>query len=293
MAMVGRGGWEFRIVILPILAAVLLSCPGCGKEIIPVPIPCPSCDQTPESTCRYISLDDGTNIRTQYDPGDPNLPLIVGVHGFGGLYTDVHIVFPQGTFSTLSFSLPGSLCSDLLPEGTPHTIDKGAETLEKVLAEYQDLIDQFGENNVLIAGASFGALVVEDYFARNPTSPFSAVVIAGQDTPETTGSIDIIEGYLNVVSFLFPAADNSHLREYLASARVFDVSRQIVLTQNRWLVIGCMEDDLTPGVIAMAQRLGERARYTEIPGNHLTLLVNGDKIMQAVIDNLDFLLHRS
>jgi pimeloyl-ACP methyl ester carboxylesterase len=275
-----------------ILTAALLSYSGCGKEIIPAPIPCPACDSTPESTCRYITLDDGTRIRTQYSPGDPNLPLVVAVHGFGGTYQDVQIVFPQGSFSALSFSLPGSLCSDLLPEGTTHTIAKTTDTLEKVLENYEDLINRFGENNVLIAGASFGALTVEDYFVRHPASSFGAVVIAGQDTPETTDRIDIIDGYLTLVSFLFPATDNSHLQEYLASARVFDVSGEIVNTRNRWLVIGCADDDLTPGVQAMAGRLGDRAEYAEIPGNHLMLLVNGDNIRQAVLDHLDFLLRR-
>ncbi|HVP11315.1 MAG TPA: alpha/beta hydrolase [Phycisphaerae bacterium] len=288
----GSIGGPANVLLLVILTAVLLWGAGCGNEIIPIPVPCPSCDSTPETTCRYISLDDGTRIRTQYWPGDPNLPLVVGVHGFGGLYTDVQIVFPQGQFPALGFSMPGSLCSDRLPQGTPHTVDKAAETLAKVLEEYQDLIDQFGQNNLLIAGASFGALVVEDYFAKHPESMISAVVIAGQDTPETTGSIDIIAGYLNVVSFLFPATDNSHLKEYLASARVFDVSQQIVLTQNRWLIIGCADDDLTPGVIAMADRLGDRAQYAQIPGNHLMLLANGGNIRQEVLNHLDFLLHR-
>lgn len=273
------------------LAVAGLLCAGCGKEVIPIPIPCPSCDATAASTCRYVSLDDGTRIRTQYSPGDPSLPLVVGVHGFGGTYLDVHLVFPLGEFSTLSFSMPGSLCSDLLPQGTPHTIDKAAETLEKVLAEYQDVIDQFGEENVLVAGASFGGLVVVDYFARNPTSRMSAVVVAGQDTPLNTASIDLIGGYLGFVDLLFPATDNSHLREYLASGRTFDVSGQITATQNRWLVIGCAEDDMTPAVMALADRLGDRAEYTEIPGNHMTLLVNGDKVRQAVVDHLDFLLH--
>lgn len=274
------------------LAVSLLLCCGCGREIVPIPVPCPSCDATPASTCRYVSLADGTRIRTQYSPGDSGLPLVVAVHGFGGTYLDVQIVFPSGQFSTLSFSMPGSLCSDLLPQGTPHTIDKAAETLEKVLAEYKDVIDQFGEGNVLVAGASFGGLVVVDYFARNPTSRMSAVVIAGQDTPLNTASIDLIGGYLSFVDLLFPATDNSHLREYLASGRTFDVSGQITATQNRWLVIGCAEDDMTPSVMAMADRLGDRALYTEIPGNHMTLLVNGDKIRQAVVDHLDFLPHR-
>jgi len=268
-----------------------LLCVGCGKEIVPVPLPCPSCDTTEATACRYISLDDGTRIRTQYSPGQADLPLVVAVHGFGGTYLDVHVVFPLGQFSTLSFSMPGSLCSDLLPQGTPHTIDKAAETLEKVLAEYQDVIEQFGEENVLVTGASFGGLVVVDYFARNPASRMGAVVIAGQDTPLNTASIDLIGGYLGFVDLLFPATDNSHLREYLASGRTFDVSGQIMATQNRWLVIGCAEDDMTPSVTAMADRLGDRAQYTEIPGNHMTLLVNGDKIRQAVVDHLDFLLH--
>ena len=273
---------------------MLLSCPGCGgKGLVPIPIPCPSCDDTPQSTCRYISLDDGTQIRTQYDPGDPNLPLIVAVHGFGGTYLDVHIVFPQGLFPTLSFSLPGSICSDSLPPGTPHTIDKGAETLEKVLEQRQDVISQFGDDNMLIVGGSFGAMVVEDYFARNLTSRVSAVIIAGQDTPENTGTIDLIEGSLYAESFLFPGIDNAFLHEYLASARVFDVSRQMVQTQNRWLVIGCADDDLTAGAIATAQRLGDRAQYAEIPGNHFMLLENGDMLLQAINDHLGFLLGRS
>jgi pimeloyl-ACP methyl ester carboxylesterase len=279
------------MALLALLTILLLPCPGCGKGLVPLPLPCPSCDDSSQTTCRYISLDDGTRIRAQYDRGDPNLPLIVGVHGFGGTYLDVHIVFPQGLFPTLSFSLPGSLCSDSLPPGTPHTIEKGAETLKRVLEQYQDLINQFGDNNVLIAGASFGAMVVEDYFVRNPTSSFSAVIIAGQDTPETTGTIDLIEGYLNVESFLFPAVDNSFLHQYLASARVFDVSREIVQTQNRWLVIGCADDDLTPGGVAMAQRLGDRAQYAEIPGNHFMLLVNGGLVLQVVENHLDFLRH--
>jgi pimeloyl-ACP methyl ester carboxylesterase len=274
-----------------LLAVALVFVADCGKEVIPIPIPCPSCDTTAATACRYISLDDGTRIRTQYSPGQPDLPLVVAVHGFGGTYLDVHLVFPVGEFSTLSFSMPGSLCSDLLPQGTPHTVDKAAETLERALAEYQDVLDRFGEENVLVAGASFGGLVVVDYFARNPASRMGAVVVAGQDTPLNTASIDMIGGYLGLVDLLFPAADNTHLREYLASSRAFDVSAQTAATQNRWLVIGCTDDDMTPNVIAMYERLGERAQYAEIPGNHLTLLVNGDKIRQAVVDHLDFLLH--
>ena len=40
----------------------------------------------------------------------------------------------------------------------------------------------------------------------------------------------------------------------------------------------------------MAERLGERARYAEIPGNHFMTLLNGDNIRQLVMENLDFLL---
>jgi hypothetical protein len=42
----------------------------------------------------------------------------------------------------------------------------------------------------------------------------------------------------------------------------------------------------------MAGRLGERARFIEIPGDHFVLLAAGDDIRQIILDNLDFLLLR-
>ena len=278
--------------LIVIALAASLSGLGCGTEIFPVPLACPECLDTAESSCSYFELDDGTRIRSQYTPGDPTLPLVIGVAGFGGTYTDVSIVFPKGTFSTISFSLPGGLCSDLLPAGTTHTIAKCTDVLDKLIEHDQGLIDQFGRNNVLVAGASFGALVVEDYFVRHPESEFNAVIVAGQDTPVTGATVDLIEGYLQFVDFFFPLADNHHLREYLASGRAFDVSQEIVNTQNRWLVIGLTEDDLAAGTKAMAERLGERARYAEVPGNHFMILFDGDQIRQLVMDNLPFLLRQ-
>ena len=279
-------------LLASVLTGALLSCPGCGTEIIPIPIPCPPCLDTPESVCSYIELEDGRRIRTQYSPGDPNLPLIIGVHGLGGTYNDVSLIFPQGSFPTLSLSLPGSLCSDRLPNGTVHTIATCTDAVEQLLEHHKDLIDQFGDRNVIIAGASFGASVVADYFARHPTSEISALLIAGQDTPLNNGSIDLIEWYLKLIDAVSPLVDNSHLQQYLASTRVFDVSQAIGQTRNRWLIIGTTDDDMVLGSRALAGRLGERARYAEIPGNHLTLLVAGDSIQQIVRDNLDFLLHR-
>ena len=274
-----------------VLTGALLSFPGCGTEIIPIPIPCPPSLDTPESVCSYIELEDGRRIRTQYSPGDPNLPLIIGIHGFGGTYNDVGLIFPKGSFSTLSLSLPGSLCSDRLPVGTVHTIATCTDALEKLLEHHKGLIDQFGDRNVIIAGASFGASVVADYFARHPASEISALLIAGQDTPLNNAGIDLIEWYLKLIDAVSPLADNTHLQQYLASTRVFDVSQEIGQTQNRWLIIGMADDDMVLGTRAMAGRLGERARYAEIPGNHLSLLVAGDSIQQIVRDNLDFLLH--
>lgn len=283
---------RMKMYLASVLTGALLSGLGCGTEIIPIPIPCPPCVDTPESVSSDIELEDGRTIRTEYSPGDPNLPLIIGIHGFGGTYSDVSLIFPKGSFSTLSLSLPGSLCSDRLPNGTAHTIATCTDALEKLLEHHKGLVDQFGDRNVIIAGASFGALVVADYFARHPSSEISAVVIAGQDTPLNSGAVDLIEWYLRMVDVVFPLADNTHLQQYLASTRVFDVSQEIGYTRNRWLIIDPANDDVTPGARAMAGRLGERARFIEIPGDHFVLLAAGDDIRQIILDNLDFLLLR-
>lgn len=276
--------------VASVLTAAALSCSGCGKEIIPVPLSCPPCEQTPESACSYFELEDGTRIRSEYAPGDPNLPLIVGVHGFGGTYNDASLIFPKGLFPTLSFSLPGSLCSDHLPGGTPHTIAMCTVTLEKLLEHRADLLDEFGEGNVLIAGASFGAFVVADYFAKHPDSKMGAVIMTGQDTPLNNGLVDFLEWYLVLVHNISPFTDNTHLQEYLASSRVFDVSEEIQHTTNRWLIIGAADDESAPEAVAMAQRLGSRARYVELPGDHFMTLFSGDSIRELITENLDFLL---
>ena len=57
-------------------------------------------------------------------------------------------------------------------------------------------------------------------------------------------------------------------------------------------IIGTADDDMVLGTQAMAGRLGERARFVEIPGDHFVLLAAGDNIRQIVLDNLDFLLLR-
>lgn len=275
------------VALLP-MAALLFY--GCGREIFPFPLPCPECTQTDESECSYFELDDGTRIRSEYVPGDPSLPLVVGVHGFGGNYTNVDIIFPKGMFPTLSFSLPGGLCSDTLPEGTPHTIAACSVTLHALLQHRQDLLDEFGEGNVLIAGASFGGLVVADYFAQHPESKLGAVVITGQDTPLNNDFVDFIDGYLTAVQGISPFTDNMHLQEYLASTRVFDVSEKIPLTTNHWLIICGADDGFAPGGEAMATRLGDRARYIELEGDHFVTAYAGSEILELIVEHLDFLL---
>ena len=47
-----------------LIVGVLLAGPGCGREIVPVPLPCPPCEDTAESSCSYLELDDGTRLRT-------------------------------------------------------------------------------------------------------------------------------------------------------------------------------------------------------------------------------------
>lgn len=278
-------GFGFLIVALPMIW-------GCGREIIPIPLPCPPCEQTANSSCDYVEMEDGTRIRTQYTRGDPALPLVVGAPGLGGWYNDIAIIFPPGLFSTLSLSPPGGLCSDCLPAGTPHTVAKATEAFEAVVQHHQDLLNQYGEQNVLFAGGSYGALVVANYFARHPTSNISAIIVVGQDTPLSGGGIEFLMGYLKLVSLLFPLVNNTHLQQYLDSARTFDVSREIVNTRNRWLIIGAAEDEMLPGSRAMADRLGERARYAEFPGSHMTVLLNGASVRQIISEQLDFLLYR-
>ncbi len=263
---------------------------GCGREIIPIPLPCPECSQTDESECSYFTLADGTRIRSEYIPGDPSLPLVVGVHGCGGTYADAAIIFPRGEFPTLSFSLPGGLCSDTLPEGTPHTVESCGVTLDGLLEHRSDLIEEFGEENVLIAGASFGALVVAEYFAKHPDSRYGAVVITGQDTPLNNEFVDFIDGYLTAVHGISPFINNQHLQEYLASTRVFDVSELMPFTQNHWLIVCGSDDGFAPDGEGMAARLGDRARYFEFEGNHFITAYAGPEIRQMIMDNLDFLL---
>jgi len=262
---------------------------GCGTEVIPIPIPCPACTATAAAICDTVVMPDGTRLRAEYSPGEPGRPLIIAVPGFGGSYLDVGLVFPKGSFPTLSLSLPGNLCSDRLPAGRPHTVAAGTEAVEALLEHYADLLAQFGENKLLV-GASFGGLVVADYFAKHPTSEMPAVIVAAQDTPLTGGLFDAIGGYLQVMRNLFPLVDNAHLQQYLASSRTFDVSAALARTRNRWLIIDVAEDDLAVGGRAMAERLGERARHAVIPGNHFTLLVAGESIRQAIGEHLGFLL---
>lgn len=263
---------------------------GCGTEVIPIPIPCPACTATETAICDTVVMPDGTRLRAEYSPGEPGLPLIIAVPGFGGSYLDVGLVFPKGSFPTLSLSLPGNLCSDRLPPGKPHTVAAGTEAVEALLEHYANLLAEFGEDNVLLVGASFGGLVVADYFVKHQTSEMPAVIIAAQDTPLTGGLFDAIGGYLQVMRNLFPLVDNTHLQQYLASSRTFDVSAAIAQTRNRWLIIDVAEDDLAVGGRAMAERLGDHARHVVIPGNHFTLLVAGEGIRQAVSGNLGFLL---
>jgi pimeloyl-ACP methyl ester carboxylesterase len=281
-----------RKCVLVTLAAACLPIASCGRDLFPVPAACPPCLQTAESSCTYVEMKDGTRIRTQYTPGEPGLPLLVAVHGFGGTYENVSLVFPPGSFPTLSFSMPGSLCSDFLPDGTTYTIAEAAKSLEAVLEQRQDILSQFGEGEVVIVGASFGALVVVDYFAAHPDSAISAVVVAGQDTPVNNSDVDWIGLYLDLVANLFPLADNSHLQQYLESSRTFDVSSVIGQTQNRWLVIEAADDAMGPATREMMGRLGDRAKFAELPGNHFDLINDAELIRQAVTDNLDFLLHR-
>ncbi len=278
--------------VLGIVGVTLGSCfiPGCGSEVIPIPIPCPACTATATAICDTVVMPDGTRLRAEYSPGEPGRPLIIAVPGFGGSYLDVGLVFPKGLFPTLSLSLPGNLCSDRLPPGRTHTIAAGTEAVEALLEHYADLLAEFGEDKVLLVGASFGGLVVADYFAKHPASEMPAVIIASQDTPLSGGLFDAIGGYLQVMRNLFPLVDNTHLQEYLASSRTFDVSAAITQTRNRWLIIDVAEDDLAVGSRAMAERLGERARRAVIPGNHFTLLVAGESIRQAIDEHLGFLL---
>lgn len=289
-----QGPRALHAIVYSLFAALAIGAalcgPGCGRELIPIPIPCPACVDTAESLCREFKLEDGTRLRSQYSPGDPNLPLLIAVSGFGGSYDDVTLVFPKGSYPTLSFSLPGHRCSDPLPKGKPYSVAIGADALEKLLEYNHDLLEQFGADNVLILGASFGGFIVAEYFARHPECPSSAVLVISQDFAPNEAVVDIIAAYLTIVSTMFPLTDNAYLLEYLNSARDFDVRAGIARTRNRWLIIGAADDELVLGARDMAERLGARARYAEVPGGHFDMLKNVDRARQIVTEQLDFLL---
>jgi pimeloyl-ACP methyl ester carboxylesterase len=266
---------------------------GCGEQLIPLPIPCPPCVQTETSKCDYIYRWDGTKIRTQLSAGNPALPTAVGVHGLGAEYSQGEIIFPRDAdwgelFPLLTFSLPGNLCSDRLPNGREHTVEEGARALEEVILSYNDFL---GDNYFLIGG-SLGGAVVAEHAVIFPEKNVGRVIAASQATPIESPLAQITAGYIFLRN-LSPFSDLTPIGEYLESQRTYDGSQGILQAKGNWLIISGSEDkDLGDGK-AMAESLGEnRARYFEFEGNHFDVLFSGPRVRGVIKENLDFLMDR-